>query len=59
MLASVKRSFCVFALVALFTASLGAQEPNLELKGVVARAEQGDANAQFNLGLMYYPGFPF
>ena len=29
---------------------------NLEIKSLEAAAEQGDMEAQFNLGLMYYSG---
>ncbi len=55
MLASVKR-VCVFALLAFFAVSLGAQQPVPEIEEVMEQAEQGSAAAQFNLGVLYYNG---
>ena len=47
----------VFVIVALFAALLGAQEPpSSDVEELKARAEQEDANAQLNLGVMYAKG---
>ena len=55
MLSGMKRVYAL-ALVALVAASLGAQQRTPEVEELRARAEQGDATAQFNLAVMYHKG---
>ena len=53
MLSGMKR-VCALALVAVFAAPLGAQEPPPEVQELITRAEQGDADAQAELGSYYF-----
>ena len=47
---------CIAAVAVLVALAVGAQAQTPEIDALRARAEQGDADAQHNLGVMYATG---